>query len=355
MSRELTSPSSTVATGQGSTTAIEVEDLTKVYAGGRSALAGISFSVARGEVFGFLGPNGSGKTTTVKILVTLLRQTSGRATVGGFDTNRDAGRVRELIGYTGQTVGVDDDLKVHEHLIFQVLLHGRSPQASRGRAMELAEALGLSNLLNERVGRLSGGLRRRVDLAQALVYRPAVLFLDEPTSGLDPQSRGALWAYLRRLSSEGTTIFLTTQYLEEADHACDRVAIIDQGRLVTIGSPAELKAEVGEGRLLLTLARESDRNTAADLIAATPTVARLDVGRQEEPLVAYVRDVDASLPLILQQLNQSGIEITTVKQTNASLDDVFLRYTGRRPVVEAPSVKAVSSMFSSAHGRRRAH
>jgi ABC-2 type transport system ATP-binding protein len=350
----LTGGHDTVQGGPGAA-AIEVENLTKVYAGGKTALAGISFSVAPGEVFGFLGPNGSGKTTTVKILVTLLKQTSGRATVGGFDTGRDAGRVRELIGYTGQTVGVDDDLKVHEHLILQVLLHGRSPRAGRDQAMEIVEALGLSNLLNERVGRLSGGLRRRVDLAQALVYQPTVLFLDEPTSGLDPQSRGALWAYLRRLSREGTTIFLTTQYLEEADQACDRVAIIDHGQLVTIGSPAELKAEVGEGRLLLTLAREGDRNAAADLIAATPTVARLEVGRHEEPLVAYVRDVDASLPLILRQLNEGGIDITTVRQANASLDDVFLRYTGRRPVVEAPSVKAVSSVFSSAHGRRRSH
>jgi ABC-type multidrug transport system ATPase subunit len=333
--------------------AIEVDELTKVYPGGTTALAGISFAVGRGEVFGFLGPNGSGKTTTVRILVTLLRQTSGAARVGGFDTVCEPARVRELIGYAGQAIGVDDDLTVHENLALQVLLHGVSPAAIREPAEQLVETLGLSELLNQRVGRLSGGLRRRVDLAQALVYQPAVLFLDEPTTGLDPQSRGALWAHLRTLSPEGTTIFLTTQYLEEADRACDRVGIIDQGRLVKVGSPAELKREVGEGRVLLTLADEDDRRRAADLVAACPPVARVEPRERGKPLVAYVHDVRASVPGIIQRLAEAAIEVTAVEQAQASLDDVFLRYTGSRPHSEAPIVGAVSGLFAAAHGRRR--
>jgi ABC-2 type transport system ATP-binding protein len=183
--------------------AIEVEALAKVYPGGKTALAGVSFAVGEGEIFGFLGPNGSGKTTTVRILVTLLRQTAGAARVGGFDTARKPRRVRELIGYAGQTIGVDDDLTVHENLTLQLRLHGVSPRAAEEQAEELVDALGLTELLSQRVGRISGGLRRRVDLAQALVYRPAILFLDEPTTGLDPQARGALWVYLRGLSQEG--------------------------------------------------------------------------------------------------------------------------------------------------------
>jgi ABC-type multidrug transport system ATPase subunit len=343
---------STAGDGAGAP-AIEVEELQKVYPGGATALAGVSFAVGRSEVFGFLGPNGSGKTTTVRVLVTLLRQTSGSARVGGFDTAGEPARVRELIGYAAQATGVDDDLTVHENLALQVLLHCASPAEIKEPAEQLVEALGLSELLNQRVGHLSGGLRRRVDLAQALVHRPDVLFLDEPTTGLDPQSRGALWAYLHTLSRDGMTIFLTTQYLEEADRACDRIAIIDQGRLVKIGAPAELKREVGEGRLLLTLADEDDRRRAGDLLAACPTVARVEPRRQGEPLVAYVHDVRASAPALIQMLADEAIEIAAVEQAQTSLDDVFLRYTGSRPRVEAPTGRAVSGLFAAAHGGRR--
>jgi ABC-2 type transport system ATP-binding protein len=337
----------------GARPAIEVDELKKVYPGDATALAGVSFAVGRGEVFGFLGPNGSGKTTTVRILVTLLRQTAGAARVGGFDTAREPGRVRKLIGYAGQATGVDDDLTVHENLALQVLLHRASPAKIKEQAEQLVETLGLSELLNQRVGRLSGGLRRRVDLAQALVHRPDVLFLDEPTTGLDPQSRGALWAHLRTLSQDGMTIFLTTQYLEEADRACDRIAIINQGQLVKIGSPEELKREVGEGRLLLTLADEDDRRRAGDLLAANRAVARIESGRPGQPIVAHVDDVRASVPALIQILADEAIEIAAVEQAQTSLDDVFLGYTGSRPHVEAPTVGAVSGLFAAAHGRGR--
>jgi ABC-2 type transport system ATP-binding protein len=193
--------------------AIEVEDLSKVYQGGKTtttALAGVSFSVDQGEIFGLLGPNGSGKTTTVRILVTLLHKTSGAARVGGFDTDRQPDRVRQVIGYAGQFIGVDDDLTASENLALGGLLHHIGHDEAWRRAAELLDAFSLTEVAGQRAGRLSGGTRRRLDLAQALVHRPSVLFLDEPTTGLDPQSRNALWGQLRRHSRQGMTILLTT-------------------------------------------------------------------------------------------------------------------------------------------------
>jgi len=331
--------------------AIEVKDLVKAYPGGKTALNGISFAVDRGEIFGFLGPNGSGKTTTVRILVTLLRATSGAARVSGFDVGRMASRVRESIGYTAQATGVDDDLTVHEHLVLQALLHGLSPSREQQRRIgELIDAFSLSDVANERASRLSGGLRRRLDVAQAMVHRPPVLFLDEPTIGLDPQSRGALWDHLRRASRDGTAIFLTTQYLEEADRACDRVAIIDGGRLVKEGTPAALKEEVGEGRLRLTLANGADPARAAQALAACPEVVGIEPG---DPLVAYVRSVRPSIAPVIRRLDEVDIRVAGVETEQATLDDVFLRYTGRAPRTEAPAANSVSSLFAAAHGRRR--
>jgi ABC-type multidrug transport system ATPase subunit len=262
--------------------AIEVEGLVKVYRGGTTAepaLDGVSFSVDPGEIFGFLGPNGSGKTTTVRILVTLLRKTSGITRVGGFDTDRQPGQVREVIGYAGQSIGVDDDLTAGENLALDGLLHHLPHEEAWKRTAELLDAFSLTEVATVRAGRLSGGMRRRLDLAQALVHRPSVLFLDEPTTGLDPQSRNALWADLRRRSrGEGMTILLTTQYLEEADRACDRVAIIDQGRLVGVGTPNALKREVGAGRLVLTLRDAARRDLAVLALAACPAVTRVEPG-----------------------------------------------------------------------------
>ena len=217
---------------------VEVEDLRKTYPGGKTAVDGVSFAVGAGEIFGLLGPNGSGKTTTVRILVTLLRKTSGVSRVGGFDTDKDAPRVRRLIGYAAQSTGIDDDLTVHENLALKGVLYGLTPREVARRAEEVTAAFSLTDVANQRAGRFSGGMRRRLDLAVALLNKPPVCSLDEPTTGLDPQSRNAVWDLLRGLSKDGMTIFLTTQYLEEADLACDRVPIIDQGRLVTIGTPA---------------------------------------------------------------------------------------------------------------------
>jgi len=331
---------------------IEVEDLVKVYPGGKTAVDGVCFTVGAGEIFGFLGPNGSGKTTTVRILVTLLRKTSGITRVGGFDTDRQPHRVRQVIGYAGQSTGIDDDLTVHENLVLQGLLHGLPPsRQSAGRLEELLELFSLTGVRNQRAGRLSGGLRRRLDLAQALVHQPAILFLDEPTTGLDPQSRRALWGQLRHLSREqGTTVFLTTQYLEEADQACDRVAILDGGRLVKLGTPRALKQEVGQGRLELRLRDQGSGAHAARALARAPQVTRVEPG---DPLLVYVRDVGASVVPVIRRLEAEGIGIAAVEQARASLDEVFLRYTGARPRAEAPVAGAVSSIFGAAHGGKR--
>ena len=333
--------------------AVEAEDLAKVYPGGQRALDGVSFSVGRGEIFGFLGPNGSGKTTTVRILVTLLSATSGAARVGGFDVSREPGRIRALTGYAGQFTGVDDDLTVRENLALSGLLHGLRRGEASARADELIGAFSLDQVAGQRARSLSGGLRRRLDLAQALVHRPSVLFLDEPTTGLDLQSRTALWGRLRELSAEGTAVFLTTQYLEEADRACDRVAIIDGGRLIRAGTPAALKEEVGGGRLELTLAGPSDRAAAAALLAGSPAVIRAVPAGDDGPVVAYVADPAAAVAPVLRLLDSQGIGVAAVSQAQASLDDVFLRYTGARPRDEAPVTGTVSSMFAAAHGRRK--
>jgi ABC-2 type transport system ATP-binding protein len=226
--------------------AVEVTGLVKTYRGGGvPAVAGITFGIAPGEIFGLLGPNGSGKTTIVRILVTLLRQTGGTARVGGYDTRRDPLEVRKLIGYAGQFTGVDDDLTVAENLAVAAILYRVPHNESWRRADRLMEEFALTAVARQRASRLSGGLRRRLDLARALIHRPSVLFLDEPTTGLDPQSRAVLWDRLRSAKQDRTTVFITTQYLEEADRLCDQVAIIDAGELVVEGTPAGLKAGIG--------------------------------------------------------------------------------------------------------------
>src|SRR3954464_7479837 len=234
--------------------AIEVEALEREFKGGLRAVDGIDLEVADGEVYGFLGPNGAGKTTTVRMLVTLLRPTGGRALVAGHDVAREPHLVRKRIGVALQEAALDMLMTGRELMELQATLHGIPPQDVRGRADQLIERVGLAQARDRRVGTYSGGMRRRLDLAMALIHDPEVLFLDEPTTGLDPVSRVTLWEEVRRLKGEGTTVFLTTQYLEEADQLADRVGIISSGRIVGEGPPAALKAEVGLPHLDITLA-----------------------------------------------------------------------------------------------------
>ena len=305
---------------------IEVEGLVRVFGDEIRAVDGVDLSVAPGEIYGFLGPNGAGKSTMVLMLVTLLPPTAGRATVAGFDVAKQGPEVRGQIGAALQESALDDFLTGNEHMDLQGGLHGLSKNERRTRGAELLERVGLSDAAGRKVGGYSGGMKRRLDLALALLHRPSVLFLDEPTTGLDPQSRSALWAEVERLSREdGVTVFLTTQYLEEADVLADRVGIIDHGKLVAEGTPTALKAGIGQVSLEATPANPNDRERLAAVLsrfgepaAASPKSVAVRLASGAEQLADVVRALDAE-----------GIEVGDLQLHQPSLDDVFLQQTGR--------------------------
>ena len=305
---------------------IEVEGLVRVFGDDIRAVDGVDLSVAPGEIYGFLGPNGAGKSTMVLMLVTLLPPTAGHATVAGFDVAKQGPQVRGQIGAALQESALDDFLTGNELMDLQGGLHGLSKNERRTRGAELMERVGLSDAAGRKVGGYSGGMKRRLDLALALLHRPSVLFLDEPTTGLDPQSRSALWAEVERLSREdGVTVFLTTQYLEEADVLADRVGIIDHGKLVAEGTPTALKAGIGQVSLEATPANPNDREKLAAVLArfgepaaASPKSVAVRLASGAEQLADVVRALDAD-----------GIEVGELQLHQPSLDDVFLQQTGR--------------------------
>ena len=332
---------------------IEASELTKTYQDGTRALAGVTFAVEPGEIFGLLGPNGSGKTTTVRIFVTLLHATSGAARITGHDVTRERKRVRQLIGYAGQSVGVDQDLTVLENLIQTGRLHGLDGPEGQRRSSELIEILGLGGAAGQRAWRLSGGMRRRLDLAQAMVHRPVALFLDEPTTGLDPQARNALWAQLRTLAADGTTIMLTTQYLEEADRLCGRVAILDRGNILTIGTPAALKDAAGEDRVTLTLEQPDDleqRDLARRVVIAVPGV--LNVIDGPGSITVQMRAAGDALLELIRRLDVEGVDVARIQLVPTTLDDVFVAYTGTSPHRDVELGRHPTSVFAAIHGGR---
>ena len=308
------------------TPAVVVEDLVRTYPGGLRAVDGVDLEVAPGEIYGFLGPNGAGKTTTVRILTTLLRPTSGRALVAGHDVVREAGAVRRAIGVALQEAALDPLMSGRELLALQGALHGLRRAEARGRARDLLARVELTDAADRRLGTYSGGMRRRLDLAMALVHRPRVLFLDEPTTGLDPASRAALWREVRLLNDEDTTVFLTTQYLEEAEQLAGRVGIIDRGRLVAEGSPAELKARLGEPALHVALVDEDRRAEAAALLEAVGRVTAADGC----DLVVRTPSGARAIAAVVRVLDEAGIELDAVEVEEPTLDDVFLAVTGHR-------------------------
>jgi ABC-2 type transport system ATP-binding protein len=325
-------------TRQNDTPIIEVEDLVKVYGGETRAVDGISFSVPTGELFGFLGPNGAGKTTTIRILATLLEPTEGTARVAGFDVTKQPAEVRKRLGLAQQTPALDAFSTGRETLELAGILQ-RMPRAEvKKRADELLELLGLSAVATKLTGQYSGGMKRRLDLGSALMHQPPVLFLDEPTEGLDPQSRTALWEELERISREGTTMLLTTHYMEEADRLCDRLAIIDSGKIVIDGSPRELKASIGADTVVLQLA-----STNGDLESLQASVRRLledmvaadGVSPHPEGVELSVPNASAAVPAMLRRLDGEGIPIAGLQMSQPSLDTVFLKYTGRHIREEA--------------------
>jgi ABC-2 type transport system ATP-binding protein len=308
------------------TNGIAIEGLVREFKNGPRAVDGIDLEVQPGEIYGFLGPNGAGKSTTVLMLTTLLPPTAGTARVAGYDIVKEGPAVRALIGAALQEAALDPLLTGRDHLRLQTTLQGLPKAQRRPRGAELLERVGLSDAADRKVGGYSGGMKRRLDLALALVHSPRVLFLDEPTTGLDPTSRADLWAEVARLAREdGVTVFLTTQYLEEADVLADRIGIIDRGRIVAEGTPEALKGEIGRPSVEATPADRAERDAVAEVlsrfgavVAASPGAAavRLENG---EDLTAVVRALDAG-----------GLRVADLQLHQPSLDDVFLAKTGHR-------------------------
>ncbi|MCC6617052.1 MAG: ATP-binding cassette domain-containing protein [Anaerolineae bacterium] len=316
---------------------IETRNLTKTFTSrtrGKGAartveaVKGVNMIVRDGEIFGFLGPNGAGKSTTMRMLATLLVPTSGQATVGGHDLLREPSRVRERIGYVGQSGGTESSLTGRENLMLQARLYGLSAAEARQRTTELMETLELASFGDRLVKTFSGGQRRRLDLAMGMVHQPALLFLDEPTTGLDPQSRVHLWAEVRKLRSAGTTIFITTHYLDEADALCDRLAIIDHGTIVTEGTLDSLKRAIGGDVIALGLdVQNGSVKRAQDLLLAQPYVR--NAREADGGISLVVEGGESALPSVLRLLDGAEMPIRTVSMARPSLDDVFLHHTGR--------------------------
>ncbi len=290
------------------------------------AVDGIDLEVEAGEIFGFLGPNGAGKSTTVRMLVTLLRPTAGVARVAGFDVVKEPTAVRRSIGVALQDAAIDPLMTGTELLRLQAILHGLGGKVADQRCGELLERVGLTAAADRRVGTYSGGMRRRLDLALALIHRPVVLFLDEPTTGLDPTSRQAVWEEVRTLNDEGTTVFLTTQYLEEADQLAGRIAIIDGGRIVREGDPGTLKDQVGDPTLRVELSDAVMADTAARVLAGFGDERPARAGR----LAIGLRGGAAHLAEVVRALDEQGVAVAHLELDSPSLDDVFADATGRR-------------------------
>jgi ABC-2 type transport system ATP-binding protein len=303
--------------------AIEVTRLEREFPGGIKAVAGVDLAVAEGEIYAFLGPNGAGKTTTVRMLTTLLRPTGGRATVAGFDVVEQAADVRRSIGVALQEAALDPLMTGRELIRLQATLHGLIGDEGKRRGDALIERVGLNQAADRRVGTYSGGMRRRLDLASALVHQPQVLFLDEPTTGLDPVSRKAIWEEVAALNAEGATVFLTTQYLEEADQLADRVGIISGGRIVAEGTPGSLKAEVGKPHLELGIL-DGDDERAKEVAA---TFGRLLPERNEKLLVELAGGAN-DVAKVVRALDEAGIVFGSLELVEPTLDDVFVDKTG---------------------------
>jgi len=335
---------------------IAVNDLVEVYADGTKAVDGISFNVREGEIFGFLGPNGAGKSTTIKILTTLLRKTSGSVSIAGYDLDKNPKDIRKVIGVQSQETSVDPELTGRENMILQGHLQQMRGKELEERVNQLLEVVGLKDAADKRAGRYSGGMKKRLDLASTLVHKPKVLFLDEPTTGLDPQSRVTVWDYLEELNKkDGITIFLTTQYLEEADRLCQRLCIVDAGKIVAEGSPVALKKDIGADAITVTVQAKGGagdnataKTAAKQLLSKLPAV--MEVIDSEEGLTIYVRNGGLFVPELVRAFDKTDIELVSINISTPSLDDVFLKHTGKRIRREELVKEVVAGRFGS---RRR--
>jgi ABC-2 type transport system ATP-binding protein len=318
--------------------AIETEGLVKVF-GETRAVDGVDLSVRAGTVFGVLGPNGAGKTTTIRMLATLLRPDAGWARVLGHDVVAEGDSVRSLVSLTGQFASVDEELSGRENLVLLGRLLGFERRAAEERAAELLDAFGLTEAADRLVSTYSGGMRRRLDIAASIVVTPDLLFLDEPTTGLDPRSRNQVWEIVRILVAAGTTVLLTTQYLDEADQLADRIAIVDHGRIIAEGTSAELKASVGAGAFNVRL-QDPDRRPDAERILVG--ALQVPVGLDADPTMLTTCGADTGrIAAALSELTRAGITVTEMSMGQPSLDAVFLALTGH-PAEEATDAEEES-------------
>ena len=311
--------------------AVRARGLVKTF-GDLRAVDGVDLDIPTGSIYGVLGPNGAGKTTFIRMLATLLRPDAGTATVFGHDVSTASAQVRRRISLTGQFASVDEDLTSRENLVMLARLHGYSPGSARRRADDLLGAFDLADAASRLAGQLSGGMRRRLDVAASIVVRPDLLFLDEPTTGLDPRSRGHVWDVVRRIVAEGTTVLLTTQYLDEADQLADRIAVINHGRVIASGTRGELKSSVGAGGVRVRLSDPAQRDRARSVLAATlGTPAHPD--GDPASLRGQVSTDDpgqstATALRALSRLTEAGIAVSDFSYGQPSLDEVFLALTG---------------------------
>src|SRR5258705_1549219 len=308
---------------------IETRDLRRTFKSRKSeveAVRGVDLSVGAGEIFGLLGPNGAGKTTTLRMLATLLSPTSGEATVAGADLRREPQLVRQRIGYVPQGGSTDPAETGRGELVLQGRLYGMSKSDATTRAADVLRTLDLEAAADRATGTYSGGMKRRLDVGLGIVHRPSVLFLDEPTTGLDPQARARMWDEIRALRELGTTVFLTTHYLEEADALADRLAIIDHGRIVAEGTSDELKQQVAGD--VITLGVEGPRDRVVALAGGLPFVR--EIGEHDDDFIRlYVDRAETAMPQLLRFLDSAGVATISIALNKPSLDDVFLRQTGR--------------------------
>ncbi len=334
---------------------IKVTGLQKTFGSDIVAVDDIAFNVRRGEIFGFLGPNGAGKCTTIKILTTLIKKTAGTVTIDGIDVDHDAEAIRRIIGYASQEVGVDNDLTARENLWIQARYYHLSKDQATQRTEDLLKTVDLVAAGDRRLSTFSGGMRKRLDLATALVSDPRVLFLDEPTTGLDPKSRNELWDYIRLLNRQGTTIFLTTQYMEEADRLADRLCIIDQGKIVAEGVAEELKSQIGADTILINLKSEDPAvlSRAKEILGQIPEVKEvrdcLTDDLCENGLVLVVPNGSRAMPQVVRGLDNQGIAVEKLTLATPTLDDVFLKLTGKTLKV----VERKDGQKGTGWGRRR--
>jgi ABC-2 type transport system ATP-binding protein len=319
---------------------IKAINLTKKF-GSLVAVNHINFEVYKGEIFGFLGPNGAGKTTTVNMLTTILKPTEGTATINGYDIVKDAVKVRQTIGVVHQEFTADEDLTGYENMMLAAALYGIPKNVAKQRVEELLKMVELTNAKDRKVETYSGGMRRRLEVAMGLINRPAVLFLDEPTLGLDVQTRTAIWSYILKLKEEyNMTIFMTTHYLEEADAYCDRIAIIDKGKILKIGAPSELKESLGGGVIAIQIASNVDE--AVKVISQLDGV--LDIKSDKEKIRIKAKNINNLTPELLRSLFEKGIKVTKLEMSEPTLDEVYLELTGRSLRDEQASWEEIFSM-----------